>query len=217
MLAKSFQTAALAFAFLGAFSGASLAKETMEWKFTLRGDTLVYDTLTDAPDGEDEISTKDVDIMRDMLRANREIRILELNSDGGSVWAGEEMARIVIDFELDTIVSGECFSSCVTIFLGGKSRRMMLGSKIGFHQNSWSPKSTESYYEKWRENEKWETPFDFASWVYDDTQIEVAEDLTYMIERGVDPAFAIKTKGVRNDDEWYPSRLELMQAGVLRD
>ena len=217
MLVKPFTAAALALVCIIFFSGASISKEPVEGKFTLRGDTLVYDTLTAAPDGEEEITSDDVEAMRDLLRANRGVKILELNSDGGSVWAGEEMARIVIDFELDTIVSGECFSSCVTIFLGGQSRRMMLGSKIGFHQNRWSPRSTESYYDKWRENEAWETPFDFASWIYEDTQSEVIEDLTYMIERGVDAAFAIKTKGVRNDDEWYPSRLELVQAGVLRD
>ena len=217
MSATPFHAAALAFVFLGALTGASLSKEPVEGKFALRGDTLVYDTVTTAAEGEDEIANEDVDMLRDLLRANRNITTLELNSEGGSVWAGEEMARIVIDFDLDTIVSGECFSSCVTIFLGGNSRRMMLGSKIGFHQNSWSPASTENYYEKWRESNDWETPFDFASWIYEDTQGEVVEDLTYMIERGVDAAFAVKAKAVRSDDEWYPSRLELMQAGVLRD
>lgn len=217
MFIKPLCVVALATSFAAQFPDASVAKEPLDGKFTLRGETLIYDTETAAPEGEADITTDDVDVMLEMLRANPGIKTLELNSDGGSVWASEEMARFVIDFELDTIVSGECFSSCVTIFLGGKSRKMMLGARIGFHQTSWSPNSTKNYYEKWREDEDWETPFDFASWLYEDTQTEVYEDLTYMIERGVDAAFAIRTKGVRNDDDWYPSRLELVRAGVLRD
>ena len=217
MFAKPLYAVALAVFCTGMLPGASISREALSGKFTLEGDTLIYDTETAVSGEEADITTDDVDVLLDLLRANPGLRVLELNSDGGSVWASEEMARIVIDFELDTIVSGQCFSSCVTIFLGGKARRMMLGSKIGFHQTSWSSGSTQNYYEKWREDEGWETPFDFASWLYEDTQSEVYEDLSYMIERGVDPAFAIRTKGVRNDDDWYPSRLELVQAGVLRD
>jgi hypothetical protein len=203
--------------FFGLLPAVLTAKEPLDGKFTLRGERLIYDTETNVPDGEDDITTDDADRFLEILQANPGLKVLELNSGGGSLWAGQEMARIAIDFGIDTIVSGECFSSCVTLFLAGNSRRMMLGSKIGFHQTSWSAASTQKYYEKWRAEENWETPFDFASWVYEDTQTEVFEDLTYMIERGVDPAFAVRTKGVRNDDEWYPSRLELMQAGVLRD
>ncbi|WP_406648094.1 ATP-dependent Clp protease proteolytic subunit [Aliisedimentitalea scapharcae] len=193
------------------------ARDVNNGKFMVAGHTLIYNSDLAVVGDNDEVANEDIDTLLTLLRANPDISVLELNSEGGSVYAGMEMARIVIDFGLDTIVSGECFSSCVTIFLGGSKRQMMLGSKIGFHQTAWPPAAIAEYYGEWRESEGWETPFDFAAWVYADTQTEVFEDLTYMIERGVDPEFAIRTKGIRNSDFWYPSRLELTNAGVLRD
>lgn len=186
-------------------------------KFKVSGTTLIYDTETTVSGDEAEITTLDVDRLLALLRDNPGITTLELNSSGGSVYAGDEMARIVIDFGLDTVVSGVCSSSCVNIFLAGEARRMMRGSKIGFHQRRWPVAAMEAYYERWREDKRWETPFDFASWVYRDTQTEVFNDLSYMIERGVDAAFAVETKKVASSDEWFPSRAELTAAGVLRE
>lgn len=186
-------------------------------KFRLSGATLVYDTETTVDGEEAEITNGDIDRLLTLLRANPDINALELNSSGGSVYAGDEIARIVIDFGLDTVVSGVCSSSCVNIFLAGKARRMMLGSKIGFHQRHWPVDAMESYYNRWADEKRWETPFDFASWVYQDTQSEMYQDLKFMVERGVDPAFAIETKKVLTSDEWFPSRQELTEAGVLRE
>ncbi|MDK3019036.1 COG3904 family protein [Pseudodonghicola flavimaris] len=186
-------------------------------KFSVDGVTLIYDTETTVEGEEAEITYEDIDRLRALLRDNDGIKVLELNSTGGGVFASEEMARIVIDFGLDTVVSGSCVSSCVNVFLAGTSRRMLLGSKIGFHRRQWSAAAIEDYYESQRESRGWDTPYEFASWVYEDTQAETYKHLAYMISRGVDPAFAIRTKAVSNDDEWYPSRLELFQAGVLTE
>ena len=182
-------------------------------KFEIRGTTLVYDTETIA---DAEIVADDVDVLLETLRANSGVRVLELNSSGGSVWAGREMARIVIDFGLDTIVHGECSSSCVRVFLAGENRQMTLGSKLGFHQPTWSAANMQSYYEQWRQSDGWDTPFDFSAWVFEDTQREFHEDLNYMISRGVAAEFAVKSKGIPNSDNWYPTRVELSLAGVLR-
>ena len=182
-------------------------------KFEIRGATLVYDTETKL---NSEIESEDVDHLLEILRSNSELRMLELNSSGGSVWAGREMGRIVLDFGLDTIVHGECSSSCVRIFLAGTKRQMTLGSKIGFHQPFWSAANMQSYYDQWREQDGWDTPFDFSEWVFEDTQREFHEDLTYMISRGVNAEFAVKSKGIPNADNWYPSRVELSLAGVLK-
>lgn len=181
-------------------------------KLTVQGSTLIYDTEANGSD----IETSDIDAVLEVLRANDGIEVLELNSSGGSIYAGIEIARIVIDFGLDTLVNGECGSSCVRIFLAGENRQMTLGSKIGFHQAHWSAENIQGYYEDWAETEGWSTPFEFAEWSYQDTQKEFHEDLTYMVDRGVDAAFAIKSKGVPNSDMWFPTRLELTRAGVLR-
>lgn len=182
-------------------------------KFEIRGETLVYDTETAR---NTEIESDDVEILLEILRDNEALKVLELNSSGGSVWAGQEIARIVLDFGMDTLVHGECASSCVRIFLAGNTRQMTLGSKIGFHQPTWSAANMENYYEQWREQDGWATPFEFSEWVFEDTQREFHEDLTYMISRGVDAEFAVKSKGIPNSDNWFPSRSELTFAGVLR-
>ena len=205
---------------LGVVFAAFLATQTLAEshgdlppKFDVRGTTLIYDTETNV---NTEIDSDDVDHLLAVLRANEGLRVLELNSSGGSVWAGREMARIVIDFGLDTIVHGECASSCVRVFLAGQNRQMTLGSKLGFHQPFWSAANMQSYYEQWREQDGWDTPFEFSEWVFEDTQREFHEDLTYMISRGVDAEFAVKSKGIPNSDNWYPTRVELTLAGVLR-
>jgi len=183
----------------------------------VRGTTLVFDTETKVDGDEAEITRRDIARLLALLQANPEIAVLELNSSGGSIYAGDEMARIVLDFELDTAVSGQCSSSCVNIFLGGKVRRMYLGSKIGFHQRFWAPKAIKRFYESNRESEGWASVYDFAAWNYKDTQTEVYDDLAYMVRRGVEPGFAIKTKRAQFSGLWFPGRLELINAGVLRE
>lgn len=185
-------------------------------KFVIDGPILIYDTEAAEKPADREIQNDDVDILLDLLRRHEGLTTLKLNSTGGSVWAGQEIARMVSDYELDTLVEGECSSSCTIIFLGGASRRMERGAKIGFHQNSWSPGSIQSYYENWREDEGWDTPFDFAAWVYEDTQSEMHREMLYMMSRGVTPEFAIETKRLRAS-MWFPTRAELVEAGVLVD
>lgn len=181
--------------------------------FSVDGATLVYDTEKPT---NDEIDSEDVEILRDTLRANPAITTLRINSGGGGVWAAKEMARIVLDFELDTEVDGECSSSCVRLFLAGKARRMTRGSKIGFHSKTWSARNIESYYDEWREDENWDTPFEFASWMYRDTYAEAYEEMVYTVSRGVDARFAIEMHAPR-DTLWFPSRTELTKAGILRE
>ncbi|MGR3760309.1 hypothetical protein ACUXV3_09305 [Roseobacteraceae bacterium NS-SX3] len=193
------------------------AREPLPQKFELRGDVLVFDTETGISGEPAEITAEDIAAFRQVLEDNPGIRELQLNSSGGSVYAGEEIAWIVMDYRLNTLVAGECVSACVDIFLAGERRRMTLGSKIGFHQRSWAPQAVHSYYREWRGRENWATPFEFGAWIYQDTQQETYGRLSYMVSRGVDPGFAIETLKTAPDGEWYPSRLALTAAGVLRE
>ena len=183
-------------------------------KFRTDGAALIYDTESAADPAQQEIQPEDLDTLRRLLEDTPGLTKLVLNSGGGSVWVGNEMAHVVRDYELDTEVDGECSSSCVIVFLAGATRTMTRGSKIGFHQRSWAPDAVQSYYDRWREDEGWDTPFDFGSWLYQDTQTETWAELTYMISRGVDPAFAIETKRMRANT-WFPARDALTAAGVL--
>ncbi|MEO1638867.1 MAG: hypothetical protein AAFU41_06415 [Pseudomonadota bacterium] len=183
-------------------------------KFSVQGSTLIYNSNDVSGDAYPEIDGPDVDELRAQLRRNRNINTLQLTSTGGLVWAGDEMARVVLDYGLNTRVVDECSSSCVMVFLAGAEREMTGGSKIGFHQNSWGASGAQSYFKEWRQSEGWDTPFDFASWLYQDTQHETAAQLEFMISRGVDPGFAIETKKYR-PVMWFPTRDELRDAGVI--
>ena len=215
-------TAALALATAlacGAAPPASAEPDPSATRLYVTGQTLVFDTERDididaAPA---EIVTEDIAAFRALLQRHPDVREVQLNSGGGSIYASSEIAWIVSDYGLDTLVEGECVSACVDIFLAGARRQMTLGSKIGFHRRSWSPDSVEGYYEDLRDSRGWATPFVFGSWIYEDTQREIYEALNFMVERGVDPGFAIKTLRVDSGDEWYPSRFSLVAAGVLRD
>ena len=186
-------------------------------KLRVDGDTLIYDTETPGPDEEGGIVSDDVTLLLTLLRQHDGIRRMQINSSGGEVYAAHQISDIVVDFQLDTHVHGDCDSSCVTVFLGGARRTMSLGSRIGFHQIYWSPSNIASYYEREREDQNWTTPFDFASWMYRDTQQEMYNHLKYMLSRGVDPAFAIETIRDPQSDMWRPYRSELLKAGVLTE
>nr|WP_254696678.1 ATP-dependent Clp protease proteolytic subunit [Phaeobacter inhibens] len=108
------------------------ARQTLPPKFKIDGTTLIYDTdnlVLQQVDGTQqaetgEISDEDIEPFRDILNANPAITRLQLNSGGGSVYAGESIADIVQGHALDTWVVGECISACVDIFLAGNRRQM---------------------------------------------------------------------------------------------
>ena len=114
-----------------------------------------------------------------------------------------------------THVEHACESACVTIFLAGTRRSLALGGKIGFHKGYWEAESIKEYYESEKDYYEWSNPFDMASWLYEDTQAEVFSDFEYLLERGIEPKFAIQTLRAESDGMWYPRRKELKAAGVL--
>ncbi len=184
-------------------------------KFTLDETVLTFDTesIDDQPDAE--IAYGDHDRLLKLLKANPDIDTLRLNSQGGKIYAAYRMADVVIDYGLTTQVDGVCASACAYVFLGGARREMTRGSRIGFHQRTWSAADISAYYDRWRKDEGWSTLFDFASWLYVDTQHETYEELQFYLERGVDAAFAIETLQDRGGSMWYPRRAALEAAGVL--
>ncbi|UWS78982.1 hypothetical protein N1037_17220 [Phaeobacter sp. G2] len=190
-----------------------MAKERMSDKFEVKGSVLIYDTEK----ANGEILDDDIRALKLSLRKHTAVTELHLNSSGGSVHAGAEMAAIVMKYRLDTYVEEECTSACVDVFLAGNRRQMASGAKIGFHQRSWAAQAVQRYYRKYRARNDWGTPFEFGSWIYGDTQTEVHAHLVYMISRGVEPGFVVSTLKAKSDEIWYPSHEELSAAGVLRE
>ena len=181
--------------------------------FKLDNNTLFYST----GDGAEvsEIDWGHEEKLLQILKKHKEIDTLILKSEGGMIEVASKMADLVIDAELDTFVEENCESACVTIFLAGKNRFMGIGAKIGFHASWWSAEDMKSYYQDRREEKGWESPFEFASWLYEDTQKEIFKEFEYLLERGVKPHFAIQTLKVGSDGMWYPRRKELLKGGIL--
>jgi len=68
--------------------------------------------------------------------AENAISIFNINSPGGDVEAGIEIATMVRDNRLDVKVHGSCMSSCANyIFPSGRSKVIVRGAIVGWHGN----------------------------------------------------------------------------------
>ena len=183
--------------------------------FKVDGDTIYYDT--ENTEGVDEIDYGHEEELLNLLKKHEGIKTIILNSSGGFMEPAQDMSSLIIDANLNTYVEFECSSSCVDMFLGGQNRTLALGGKLGFHKSYWEADSIKEYYESEKENKEWSNPFEFASWLYEDTQVDVFKAFEYLLERDVLPRFAIETLKAGSDGMWYPRRKELLNGGVLTE
>ena len=186
-------------------------------KFKVDGEVLHYNTELAVEEINRNIMDEDVEFLLKTLKENPNIKTINLTSWGGYISAAVEMADIIIDFELDTHVKEICFSACPLLLIGGEKRTLERGSKIGFHRSYWGSDSMRDFYKdkETRENYEWDNEFDFASWVYDESQEDIYSQFKYYLERGVSPSFVIETMRARSEDGWYPRRKELLEAYVI--
>jgi len=183
-------------------------------KFTIDQSKLIYDT-ENIDDWENaEINEDDPDIFFQLLSENPQIITVQLNSSGGLQADAYEISDLIIDFDLDTHVNGVCHSSCTILFLAGNKRTVERGSTLGFHQLHWPAESQRVYYEYYLGTD-WNDEFEYAEWLYNDAQATILLDMEYLLERGVEPSFAIKTLEADPNDMWIPRRKELINAGVI--
>ena len=127
------------------------------------------------------------------------------------------MSDIIIDYNLDTNVVGSCESACTTLFIAGEKRTVQKGSRVGFHQSSWNATSMKEWYSYYKEERDWKDEFEFAEWLYTDTQNYIFKNFQYLLERNIDSLFAIKTMEAQSDDMWYPRRKELLAANIITE
>ena len=183
-------------------------------KFIIDQSKLIYDT-ENIDDWENaEINEEDPDIFFQLLSENPQITNVQLNSAGGLQADAYEISDLIIDFDLDTHVNGVCHSSCTIIFLAGNKRTVERGSTLGFHQLHWPAESQRIYYEYYLGTD-WNDEFEYAEWLYNDAQATILLDMEYLLERGVESSFAIKTLQADPNDMWIPRRKELIKAGVI--
>lgn len=196
---------------MGIAATATFAEEA---KFSVEGDTLYYNTEKPGLN-RSFVSLSDAAHFRSLLNMHPEVTRIDLHSYGGDAEAGVEIARILSDFNVSTVISGECSSSCASIFMAGTKRTLNPGALLGFHRPEWAVSGLQSFYDRRKDDEGWDTPFEFAAWVNQDAMQVAAEVLGVYLAAGVDYSFAIRTLRVPQSDIWYPTRGELVSVGVL--
>jgi len=188
-------------------------------RYTIEGDTLTLDMTVAAPGYEfdGELDEYDGTEVMSYLFDHPEINTLRVTGPGGYGPAGRAISAYLVEHGINTEAFGECASACARIFLGGKSRKLATGAKLGFHR-PWIVKEREKrLYEANRVEEKWEDEFDYVTMIYDVAMRDMLEGIKFMRSRNVNMDFILKIYSTSSFDIWEPSREELVEAGVLTE
>jgi hypothetical protein len=122
------------------------------------------------------------------LAGNSAIRIVVLDSPGGDTTEGLRVAETVRHKHLATGVNGECASACTFIFAAGTERILLPSGRLGFH----GCRDVFRY-------------FTCSTWQLED----------FLVNSGIERAFARKALGVAPEDIWFPTPAELLAAHVI--
>jgi hypothetical protein len=116
-----------------------------------------------------------------VLDEHPRIRIVQLNSPGGRMYEGQRIAQLVLDRGLTTYVAVRCEGACVNVFAGGFERWLGPRAVIGL-QRAHSETATKDDLKRWN-----------------------AEIRSFLVGRGVDPAFVDKGLSDSFGETWQPS------------
>lgn len=126
------------------------------------------------------------------LLAHPDTRLVDLQSDGGQIYAARALAAAIGARNLDTMTNGLCASACTLVFMAGKRRSLGPQGALGFHGYSVNlPASLHP------------------------TAPEEARDRAFLAERGVAAEFLDRAYGTPHDALWRPSLAEMQAAGLI--
>jgi hypothetical protein len=128
------------------------------------------------------------------LAANPDVETLSLTGHGGNIYEARGLAKMAREAQLDTLALDVCSSACTVAFIGGVSRRLAPGARLGFHQ--------------YRVDATYDLPFA-------DPLAEQERDLALFRASGVKDWFLDFMFHKQSEDIWYPSIAELERAGVV--
>lgn len=131
--------------------------------------------------------------VRELLDANPSIRAVRLESQGGRVAEGLALGTLVRDRNLDTLVTSECSSACVTAFAGGARRIISPDVRIGLHSAGGSGFSANAVASANRRSDE------------------------FIAARGVDQRVLEKGTATANDQIWFPSAQVLLSSGLATE
>ncbi|MFK7993326.1 MAG: hypothetical protein AB8B87_04250 [Granulosicoccus sp.] len=128
------------------------------------------------------------------LQQSPQVHTVILNSEGGNIYEGRGLARLIIDKQLDTHVDTLCASACIIAFSGGKVRSSSLRARFGFHQ--------------------YRLEADYTI-IATDVGKEQRRDQQLLLDAGVGTEFVQGVFSQPSASMWWPALEELQDAGFL--
>ena len=130
-----------------------------------------------------------------LLMKNRHITAIILDSAGGRLYEGRQLAKLIRVNRLNTYSSKGCYSACTTAFIAGERRFLTIESNLAFHQGRHTYGGNEEYF------------------VSQEKEQEI--DLQIFRNQGVSEDFLDTMYSASSDDMWYPTTDELIEANVV--
>ena len=128
----------------------------------------------------------------DMIERYPEIRGIILDSEGGQIYEGRGLARLIREHNLQTFSLDRCLSSCTTAFVAGTTRTLGINARLGFHQYK-----------------------TYSLIPSIDVAAEQAKDMAIFEQQGVSPEFLEKIFIHPPKSMWWPEIGVLINAGVV--
>lgn len=128
-----------------------------------------------------------------MLKENPKVEGIILDSIGGRVYEGRELAKLISTYTLDTYSIKGCYSAATIAFIAGEKRFLGIGANLAYHQ--------------------YEAGYGLDTFV--DMTKEQDKDLPFFRKQGVKSEFLDKLFHASHDDLWYPTVDEMLDAGVI--
>ena len=157
-----------------------------------------YRLIQDADSGliviEGEIALGITKHLARVLESDSNLTTVRLTSEGGNIYEGRGLRRVIAEHGLATEVAGHCNSACTLAFIGGTTRRMLQDGRLGFHQ--------------YRLDADYDVPFS-------DPDAEQVRDQALFRRAGATQTFTEKMFKSPPTRIWYPSHEELRSAGVI--
>jgi hypothetical protein len=131
--------------------------------------------------------------VEELIVRHPEISGIILDSEGGQIYEGRGLARVIREHGLQTFSLDRCLSSCTTAFIAGTERTLGTNARLGFHQ--------------------YKTYSIIPSVNVDNEQ---AKDMAIFVKQGVSPQFLEKIFNQPPEGMWWPEIDELLDAGVVQ-
>lgn len=178
-------------------------------RFRVDGNRLFYNSSIPSSEiKEDDIAYEDAEELALILMDEPQVDTVVLESEGGNSWAALRMAEAIQRFGLQTEVRNGCYSACPLIFLAGEPRILAKGGVLGFHRSSADVNRVAAFMKLADET----SPSEF---MYDEAISKAVERYSFMRQQGVDADFILQVMATPAREMWYPTREELISAGII--